>query len=476
MGLRTGAQYLEGISDDREVWLNGDRAEVTTHPQLAGYAHALAGNFDVQRDPALADLLTCLSPRTGETMSRAWHLPRSAEDLTKGREMFEFWERRCGGVLGRHPQYMASLIMGLYHLHPEVRRINPEWADNIVTYYDYCRENDLSVAFSASDPSRSRKLPGSAMEYLRVVEHRPEGVVIRGAKMIATQSAYADEVLCATIGRREVERRGNLYFAIPVATRGLKLVCRQSYSHAGDPEGPLSSRWDEMDSYLLFDDVLVPRDRIFLIEEEALTPWSIPATWGFHYGMMRVLVKAEAMIGICFAVADYMGTRKDPHVQALLGEAVAFAESLRAVVLDAERRPVFSSEGLAIPNPRQVALARVIDLQSHARLVEIVREICGTGLITSPNALDLDNPQIGPLVRRFIAGADEQAAERYRMMKLAWEYTCDSYAGRQLVFEEHNAVNLAGRRGLLLDEYDAQPAISLAKQLAGITQPTEVSA
>lgn len=469
MALRTGDEYLRGLRDGREVWLDGEKVDVLSDPRLASYAHSLAGNFDLQHDPGYGDLLTAVSPRTGETISRAWHLPRSAADLTRSREMFEFWERRAGGVLGRYPHYMASLVMGLYLIRGEVAAVNPDWAANIEGFFDHCRENDLSVAFSASDPVRDRKLPPSAMEYLTMVEKRPEGIVVRGAKMIATHAAYADEVLALTVGRGDRERRQNLHFAIPVATPGLKIVCRQSYSHPGEADHALSSRWDEMDAWLIFDDVLVPRDRVFLIEDDVRAPWSIPAPWGFFYGMLRVLVKAEAMIGVAFAAAEYLGTRDQPHVEALLGEAVAFVESLRTVIRDAEKHPVFSADGLAIPNPAQVALARVIDLQSHARLVEIVRELCGTSLITSPGELDLSSPEIGPLVKQFIGGSDSRAIERFKLMKLAWDYTCDSFAGRQLVFEEHNALNLAGRRGLLLKEYDPEPAVRFAKELAGIS-------
>src|SRR5205823_6337572 len=145
MSLRTGAQYLEGLRDGREVWLEGEKvADVTRHPQLAGYARSLAENFDLQHDPAYAGVLTAISPRTGQAISRAWHLPRSAEDLRKGREMFELIERRAGGVLGRHPQYMATLIMGLYHCRDQVAAVNAEWAQNIANHFDRCRENDLA--------------------------------------------------------------------------------------------------------------------------------------------------------------------------------------------------------------------------------------------------------------------------------------------------------------------------------------------
>src|SRR5919204_6103905 len=189
MGLRTGAQYLEALRDGREVWLSGERVtDVTRHPRLAGCAASLAENFDLQHDPACADVLTSISPRTGAPISRAWHLPRSASDLRKGREMFELIERRAGGALGRHPQYMATLIMGLYHCRERVAAVNPEWADNIARHFDHCREKDLAVAFSAIAPPRDRKLPLSLSRHLEVLDRRADGVVVRGAQMAATHA------------------------------------------------------------------------------------------------------------------------------------------------------------------------------------------------------------------------------------------------------------------------------------------------
>ena len=152
----------------------------------------------------------------------------------------------------------------------------------------------------------------------------------------------------------------------------------------------------------------------------------------------------------------------------MLAEAVAALESLRTVIRTAEQNPSFSAEGLAIPDPLHVALARVIDLQTHARLVDIVRHICSASLIMAPGASELDHPEIGPFMRNFVAGSDERALERFKIIKLAWDYVCDSFGQRQLLFEEHASINLARRRSLLLDAYDPEPAVRLARQLAGI--------
>jgi aromatic ring hydroxylase len=470
MSVRTGAQYLEGLRDGREVWLNRAKvADVTQQPELAGCANSLAENFDLQHDPAYAGTLTSVSPRTGERISRAWHLPRSAEDLRRGREMFELIERRAGGVLGRHPQYMATLIMGLYHCRERVAAVNPEWADNITRHFDRCRENDLAVSFSAIAPPRDRKLPLSMSRHLKAVEKRSDGVVVRGAQMAATHTIYGDEYLC-TVNRRGDGQDETLYFSLPPATKGIKLICRPSLSHSGEPDHPLASRWDEMDVWILFDDVFVPHDRIFLTEAEANVSVQILPPWAFFYGMLRQVVKDEAMVGICFAVTDYLGTRELPQNQAMLAEAVAALESLRTTIRVAEQHPIFSAEGLAMPNPVEVALARVIDLQTHPRIIDIVRHICASSLIMAPGDAEFRHPEIGPLFRELVAGSDERAIERFKMIKLAWDYVSDSFGQRQLLFEEHASVDLPRRRSSLLDAYDPAPAIRLARRLAGVDE------
>jgi aromatic ring hydroxylase len=468
MAIRTGAQFLDSLRDGREVWLNGERvADVTRHPQLAACAESLAGIFDLQHDPAYAPILTSASPRTGAPIARAWHLPRSAADLTRGREMFELIERRAGGVLGRHPQYMATLLMGVYCHRREIAAVNPEWAENVARRFDDCRERDLGLSFSAVAPPQDRRLPPSMSRRLGVTERRPDGVVVCGAQIAATGSIYADEYLC-TANRRPDGQNETLYFMIPIATNGVKLICRPSLSHAGEPDHPLSSRWDEMDVWIIFDDVFIPRDRILLLDNDAGVTLSPPVTFGFFYGMLRQVVKAEALIGICFAITHYTGTQKTPANQAMLAEAVAALESLRAVIRKAEQEPVFTDEGIAIPNPTYTALARVIDLQTHARLIEIVRHICASSLIMAPGEVELNHPEIGPLMRRFIAGSERRELERFKLLKLAWDYVADSFGQRQLLFEEHASVNLERRRLLLLDAYDPAPAIQLARNLAGI--------
>ena len=127
-----------------------------------------------------------------------------------------------------------------------------------------------------------------------------------------------------------------------------------------------------------------------------------------------------------------------------------------------------SKHGLAMPDPLKIQLARVLSLEQHPHALEAVRELCGSSLLMAPGEADLANPEIGALVERFLAGGDPRARERFKLMKLAWEYTADSFGSRQLLFEQSNAGTLPTNKGRLLANYDPAELVSLAKRLAGI--------
>ena len=206
----------------------------------------------------------------------------------------------------------------------------------------------------------------------------------------------------------------------------------------------------------------------FVLQNDAEITIAGPITWALWYVMVRQVVKAEVLVGISFGITDYMGTYHIPENQGLLAEAISILEGLREVLVAAEQQAIFSEEGLAVPNPRMMALARVIDLQTHTRLLEITRHLCSTSLVIAPSEVEFNHPEIGPLLNRYIAGQDPRAHERFKLSKFAWEYLGDSFGGRQFFFEEHSADNLNRRRHQLLDNYDPGPAIDLAKQLAGL--------
>src|SRR4029450_8674702 len=193
---------------------------------------------------------------------------------------------------------------------------------------------------------------------------------------------------------------------------------------------------------------------------------------GPWYVLVRMGVKAEVLLGICAAIADSLGTTTQPLVQTARADVMVYLEPLRAFIQAAEANPVRSPSGLALPNPTMALAARTFAIERYPHLLQSIRELCGPGLLMAPGQADLHNPEIGPHLHRYFVAQDEGAAERFRLLKLAWEYACDSYGSRQLLFEMYNVGSPATKKQRLASVYYTRPYVALAKELAGISGET----
>jgi 4-hydroxyphenylacetate 3-monooxygenase len=476
MPIRRGKEYLESLRDGRRVWLLGQKVEdVTTHPALAGCAHSVAAVYDLQHDPAHQELLTMPSPTTGERVSLAYLLPRSVDELARQRRMYEYLVRRAGGVAARLPQHLATVVIGLYDVRDLLGQVDPAFATHVTRFVEYCREHDVSIATIFSDPLRHRSHPTTAQEHLRVVERRPDGLIVRGARGVGTQAPYANELLCLTSPRPDLKAEEVVFFATPVNAAGIHLVCRQPFMPPNPEDHPLSPYWDEMDAIVVFDEVFIPWQRVFYLRR------SHPADLAFEgqvfqgaiglgpwYVLVRMAVKAEVLLGLCAAITDTLGTANQPLVQMALADAMVYLETLRALIQTAEANPVLSPSGLARPNPTTALAARICAIERYPHLLQTIRELCGSGLLMAPGQAELNHPEIGPLLHRYVVGQDKGDPEYFRLLKLAWEYACDAFGSRQLLFEMYNVSSLATNKQRLASAYDTAPFAALARELAGM--------
>jgi 4-hydroxyphenylacetate 3-monooxygenase len=470
MAIRRGAAYLAGLQDEREVWLEGKRVDdVTTHPDLAACAQTVAEVYDLQHDPSAQDVLTMVLP-SGERVSRGFVEPRSVEDLVARRKMIEFLMRRSGGTTGRLPEYMAALMVGLHDVRNLLGQEDPSFADNVAEYFDYIRSNDLSLTHSFADAPRDNRLSRDKFENLRVVEERADGIVIRGVKSVATLAPYADEYLALAPARPGLASDEIVYFAVPMATRGLHVYCRQPLARFNPADHPLAWRFDEMDAWVVFDNVFVPKKRVFYLHrtDRHRDLLNQILSWAFYHILIRMACKAEVLAGIGAAITDYLGKEQLPTTQLMLCDLYGYAETLKAFIIAAEQDPIESHTGLLIPNPTKITLGRIFGVDRHPDVLQIIRELSGSGILMAPGSGELDNPDISSDVQRYLMGPDTRAGERFQLLKLAWDYACESFGARQLLFEMHNAGAQQATKQRLVGMYDVAPHVSLAKKLAGI--------
>ncbi len=249
MAVRTGEQFLEGLRDGREIWLEGERVEdVTTHPKTARMAKTLAGIYDLQHSPEHRDKMTFESPTSGEPVALSYLVPETQEDLLRRRGALEIVAQSCHGMLGRTPDYVNIQVTASRQLAHLYGLNDKRHGDNLRNYHEYVRERDLCVTHAFGHPQINRslsiaELPDPYMA-VGVVDHTSEGVIVRGAKLLATLAPFADEIF-APVYRplrpdMEEDRKYCIGFAVPVATPGLRFICRPSHDiHMGpcDIEG-----------------------------------------------------------------------------------------------------------------------------------------------------------------------------------------------------------------------------------------------
>ncbi len=478
MPARSGAEFLAGLRDGREVWLEGERvADVTAHPRLGRCARTLAELYDLQQDRALAPRLTYLSPTTGEPVGLSFIEPRSRDDLARRREMFKTWADYSGGMLGRSPDYMNTILAGCAMGADYFARGSAAYAQRIVTYYEWFRERDLCAThtFGTFRPNRVRSeaQQEDPTVPLHIVGESAAGLVVSGARNMATLAPFADEMLVFPAPMKLQAGDADRYalaFAVPMATPGMRLLCRESFD-LGRPtaDHPLASRYEEMDCVAIFHEVIVPWERVFIAGDTALCNGLFRETHAFDHGIHQFLVKdwskAEFILGVASLVAEAIGRTEVPTYQQMLGEIVDAVETLRAYVLAAEAEAIRDAAGYCVPNPSLLSTARNYMRRLYPRLIEILQLIGSSGLMATPTAADLAHPALAADVEKYYQAATLGGRERVRLFRLAWDLACSSFGGREVLYERFFAGDPATLLATRYLTYDRRAAVARVQAL-----------
>ena len=445
-GARTGEQFLAGLGlGGREIWLRGERiSHPLDHPELRAAALSLARVFDVQHSHAASMLAA--SPAAPELLVNVTHLiPRSVDDLVRRRRAFELVAALSGGVMGRTPDYL-NVTFACFAGRSEVwaRRGNDAFASNLVAYQSYMRDADLSTTHALMNPQVDRTKPEAEQAMGQVALHKvgetADSIVVRGARMLATLAPFADELLVYPGSDiRPQDGRYALSFAIPIATPGLKFICRDSYSKQRDVHDyPLSARFDEMDCVVIFDDVEIPRERVFLDGDTVGYSEVITDTgWRshiMHQAFTRAWVKLSFGLGLGHLIAVTTGVTRFDHIQEKLGQIWAMSELARSAIVAAEAGAVVDEGGVMTPDERPFVALRAEMPKWLPRVNELLQLIGGGGFMATPSRADIEGPLRGEIEQYFqAAGAD--AERRIRLFRLAWDFLGSELGGRGELYE-----------------------------------------
>jgi 4-hydroxyphenylacetate 3-monooxygenase len=439
MGARTGAVYLEGLRDGREVWLDGVRVpDVTADPRLAAAARTIAGLYDHQHDADVRGRTLAPLP-DGSMMGAAFMQPRSIADLVRRREAFTVWADRSGGMLGRSPDFLSAMLAAFASARDVFASADPRYGDHIQQCYESCRNRDLYLTHALSRPVSEQSSP------IRVVAETSAGIVVTGSRALATCAPFADEILIfpGPMPRRldqEGDESHAVAFCLPVATPGVRILCRESLTGGAASDHPLANRFDEQDAVVIFERVLVPWSRVFLYRNPALACSLWSDTRAFDHAMHQVLAKnlakSEFVLGVAGLLADAGALDQHLHVQSMLGEIVDVVETLRAFIRAAEVDAVAGPGGTVVPNAEVIATARNYFPAFYPRLIDIMQIIGASGHIAHVPESTASS-ELAFIVDDHYATPRLGGRDRVRLLKLAADLACSGFAGRQVVYERY---------------------------------------
>ncbi len=478
MPARRGAAYLDGLHDDRQIWIDGERvADVTRDRRLGRGVRSIAALYDLQLEPSRIDQMTYLSPTSGERVGLSHIAPRSIDDLVKRRNMIRAWSEWSAGMFGRSPDFLNAMVMGCA-ANPEYFANNaPAYADNIQRYAEQVREQDLCLTHTLVAPQVNRSVhpdhqAGGAVA-LRVVGETDQGLLMSGARILATLAPASDELFVAPAPSRSYSGIGNpraFAFAIPLATQGLRLICRESFDIGRSSfDHPLGSRFEEMDCTAVFDQVLVPWERVFLYGDQEYCSAVFRKTNIFTHAMHQFItknwVKAEFVLGVATLMAEAIGIAEQLHIQRLLGEILNAALTLRAFIRAAEADAAPGPGGVWAPDNETLLTARSFFPEVYPRLVEIVQILGSSGLANIPSEASVESPELVDDIEKFFQGAAIGGKERIRLFRLAWDVACSSFAGRQVLYERYFAGDFYRNVAAHYVNHDKRPYTKMVQDL-----------
>ena len=474
MAVRSGNQYLSSLSKGKEIWLDGEKIDdVRSNPTLKSTLDAFSRYYDLVNESKHNQLLKFTSPSTGDLVSIFFQIPHSMEDLERRRRALEFVTREFGGLLTRMPDYDQALMVGLMNVKEELGAENKAFATNIEEYFVQMRESDAMSVTTFNDPQINRGKGLEEQGALKIVDRRSNGIVVRGARTLVTNAPFANNLLCLRkpLPPDAVEFCND--FWISMNTEGLKMICRPSLVGKDSSKGnTMAGRYDEIDALMIFEDVFVPNENIFLIgrPDIANKTWSGITSISPYHDHIRTMIKAELILGITSLIVDYIGTSKFPAVMSNISEMIQYVETLRTFAKAAEAQCVTTSSGLVVPNKLFLDLARFYHHKSYPKMISLIHNLSGQSLLASVTTPYFERKEILPYLEKYFAGTNVSAQNKAKLFRLAWDIACDGFGGRQTMYELFNAAAEHTLRDRLVKKVDRSPYVEMAKQIAGIDE------
>jgi 4-hydroxyphenylacetate 3-monooxygenase len=476
-GLLTGAEYRESLRDSREVYYRGERIDdVLSHPATGPGIEWHARLYDAQHDPATRDVLT-FATEGGERRSTVWLVPRTQEDLERKRLCTEWIAWETMATIGRTPDMLPWNPIGQLAFVDEFRKLDPLRVDNLTRLFEDSARRNIHLAGVLIEPqgvrARSARAGDNRGGVMRVVREDEGGITIVGAKAVGTYAPQAHELVVGSIYYPYVRPEEAFWCYVPIGSRGLRLVCREIVTEPGAPpfDHPVTSRGEEADCFVIFDEVFVPWERVYSYgAPEACNPLLYGLTGGGEQWQLltHLAVKAELLAGVTQLVIEVLDIADIPAIRDLAGRVFEYAQLLRNGVIAGQARAAMTPGAILLPDAATVAAARAYGLEHYPQIVRIVQELCGQGLVMRFSERDFDNPLLAEKLALYLDATTMTAREKNRLMNAVWDLTTSAAAGRTALFENVNGLPASFLRQRLFGVYDRSAFTARVRELVGL--------
>ncbi|MDY0406790.1 4-hydroxyphenylacetate 3-monooxygenase, oxygenase component [Virgibacillus sp. 179-BFC.A HS] len=471
----SGSEYIDRMNRlQTNIWVDGQRVagKISEHPAFKGVIKTQASLYDLQHDASLKEKMTYPSPLTGKPVGMSYLQPKTKEDLVKRRAMTQEWARKNNGMMGRSPDYMNTVLMAIASSADILKGKENCFPEHLVSFYEYARENDISMTHTFVNPQVNRaqfyfeetEEPIAA----KVIEKNEKGIVIKGARLLATQGGITDEIVVISAGGAQDKANG-FAFSIPSNSKGLKFIARESFVRGDSSFNyPLSSRYEEMDAIVVFDNVLVPWDRVFFYDNIEVSNRFLFSTgflpFALHQAVSRQIVKTEFILGVVQSIIESINISEYQHVQEKASEVIIALETMKALVIKSEAEAELDQWGFMRPDQTTLQVASNVFPKVYARFGEIIQQLGASGLMSIPTEQSFQSP-IRKDLDQYLQSKSDDAETRVKLFRLAWELSMSAFGTREIQYERYffgDPIQLASK---LYRSYDKDPFVKRVASL-----------
>jgi 4-hydroxyphenylacetate 3-monooxygenase len=440
--IRTGATYREGLRDGREVWVDGERVpDVTKHPALKPIIDIKARMYDMAAEHPAALTYT----EDGAQKSIFNKPPTEAKDWTDKIAAIDLVMQDIGGVVTRVGDETVGEMWSLQDGRDVLAEIDPQFANNIDRHIANVCDNDVFHVSANTDPKGDRSIAPQDQDpdmMVHVVRETDAGIIIRGAKY-ETAAPYADQAfLKPTFGAWVNDKLSNYAVGgiVRMGAPGVKHICRGGFANRGRPEDyPLSSRFDEVEALVVFDNVLIPWEDVFFYRHTRAAQFirgTLHRYSAFPF-TLRLQYVADMMIGAALWNAKQTGLDKLQSVREKLAELVCYRESINAHLTASLAKAERSPAGLLMPQQSMLMAGRLTAVARLPAMMHAARELCGGQICVTPNIASFEGPESGAWLQKFYTlNANWQADDRRKLLAFARDLLNSDYAGHRLAFAQ----------------------------------------